>query len=118
MPKSKGRKKKSNVRKDMSGKVFKKSNVNEIRRKMTMRHMFISQACESLTSSEIKEILDRVPFTGSLSYIETKLDENGVPVEGETKEMKIGGSSDYERLSAVHRSKVAQEKAAEEKVED
>ena len=120
MPKSRSRKKKGGPRKDLSGKVYSKKRAQEIQRKRTMRHMTLSQACESLKSSELEEIINNEPFGGELSYIETKLDDNGVPVAGETKSIKIGGESDKSRLETILRHKQVQEQAAnkEEKKED
>ena len=65
MPKSRRRKPKQ-IRRDASGKPFSKKGLREAQRKVTMRHMLMSQACESLKASEIEELINTEPFGGTL----------------------------------------------------
>lgn len=116
MPKSRRRKPKQ-IMKDASGKPFSKKGMREAQRKITMRHMALSQACESLKASEIEELINSEPFGGTLDYIQTKLDENGVPVDGETKQLTVGGSADKARLERILENKIVQEAKAKEQTE-
>ena len=57
------------------------------------------------------------PPKPSLKYVETRLDDKGVPIEGGTKEI-IVSNADIDRLSAVFKSKTTEENRAKEKQEE
>jgi hypothetical protein len=81
----------------------KKSDMNDY--KQFMRTQLIHNACESLTAEEVKEAMVK---GYELKYISTQLDENGVPIEGETKSIKIS-NIDILRLRPIYDSKLKQE---------
>ena len=121
MPKSHRRKlkkpKASQV--DASGKPFKARNLKinrDINRRIMYRNIMFSNAAESLSAAEIKALIkqarDRQCSTEakkqptiSMSYIETKLDKDNIPIEAGTKTILISGDSDINRLETVLKHK-------------
>jgi hypothetical protein len=81
---------------------------SEINYKRMMRAVKLSTAADSLTASELETAMTQ---TKVLQYVETKLDENGVPVDGDTKELKLS-NIDIRRLERVLISKQENEKQA------
>lgn len=125
MAKSKNKRKngtiKKYVQKDRAGHVISLSKdnsklVNNIKFKKMMRTQMLSQACESLTADEVQAQIDKGKGN-ELSYISTKLDENGVPVSGETKSVVIS-NSDIERLKSIYRYKVRSEKLSQQNLSE
>jgi len=112
MAKSKNKRKngtvKKYVQKDRAGHPISLSNssklVKNIKFKKMMRTQMLNQACESLTADEVQTQIDKGKGC-ELSYIATKLDENEVPVSGETKTISIS-NSDIERLKSIYRYKI------------
>ena len=108
------------VQKDFAGNPVKARDLKHTRNtrvKQMIRIQMLGSACESLTSVEIQAAIDSGKGT-ELSYISTKLDESGVPVEGETKTIKLA-NIDIQRLESIHKTKLQSEelaKNAEKKV--
>lgn len=112
---------KKSVQKDRAGHVISLSKnnsklVNNIKFKKMMRTQMLNQACESLTADEVQAQIDKGKGN-ELSYISTKLDENGVPVSGETKRILIS-NSDIERLESIYRYKVRSEKLSQQNLSE
>lgn len=114
MTKSKNRRKngrvKKYVQKDAAGfpvKARNKRHIREARFKQMMRVQLLHTACQSLTSSEVKMAMDKGKGH-EMSYVSTKLDENGVPTSGETKTIKLS-KIDIDRLESIYQSKLASE---------
>jgi len=82
-----------------------KKKESETRYKQMMRTQLFHQACESLTTEEVKSAMVN---GATLKYIHTILDENGVPVDGETKELKVS-NLDIKRLESILRYKESRE---------
>ncbi len=124
MPTSKKKRKNGKVynyvQKDFSGDPVKardKKHTRNTRISQMLRMQTLSSACESLTSAEIQSAIDSGKGH-EMSYISTKLDENGVPVEGSTKTIKLA-NIDIQRLESIHKTKLQSEelaKNAEKKV--
>lgn len=128
MPKSKVRKKKVHQR-DGSGKITNsrtKKHINEAKRAMMMRTLTIQNASNSLTAEELNIILEsaiaRRDSTDKikghklvLQYIETKLDENNIPIDGETKELVLS-NADIPRLNQIVQMKKQSEEQMKEQV--
>jgi len=70
---------------------------NQVNYKRMMRSQMLSNAAESLSAKELE-----MAMLGSrvMHFVETKLDENGVPVDGETKQVKLS-NIDVQRLEGV-----------------
>jgi hypothetical protein len=116
MPKSRNKrangKVKSYVQKDPSGNPIRKRDkkpLKDIRIKQMMRTQMLNQACESLTSAEVKLAIEKGKGH-TLSYITTVLDGAGVPVDGETKTLTLA-SLDIARLDSILKYKERSEKA-------
>lgn len=75
--------------------------------KQYMRTQLIHNACESLTAEEVKDAMVK---GYELNYISTTLDDNGVPVDGETKTIKIS-NIDILRLQPIYEAKIRQEES-------
>jgi len=132
MPVSKGRKKKKITKQvDGSGKIANsrtKKHINNVRRLSMVRGMLFQEASNSLTAAELKGILDKAierrdstaTVKGpkpTMSYIETKLDDKGVPTQGETKEISIS-NADINRLQRVLEMKENSERQLKEQVKE
>ena len=78
---------------------------NQANYKRMMRAQMLSNAAESLSAKELEQAM-----LGSkvMHFVETKLDENGVPIDGETKEVKLS-NIDIQRLEGVLAEKKANE---------
>jgi len=92
MAKSKPRKK--YIQRDAAGHPLNsntKRHARSIGTKQMMRKMQIQQACAGHSSEEIEIYIDHLKETskGTLKYVTTTLDDNGVPVSGETKQIKL-----------------------------
>lgn len=74
--------------------------------KQMMRTQMLHNAAESLSAKELEMAMlgSRVMY-----FVETKLDDNGVPVDGETKQVKLS-KLDVRRLEGVLETKKANEK--------
>jgi predicted PilT family ATPase len=123
MPTSKKKRKngkiKKSVQKDFAGNPVRARDLKHTRStriSQMLRIQTLGSACESLTSVEIQSAIDSGKGH-ELSYISTKLDENGVPVEGDTKTIKIS-NVDLVRLEAIHRTKVQSEEMMKENQEN
>tara|TARA_R110000744_G_scaffold121225_2_gene225738 strand:- start:174 stop:578 length:405 start_codon:yes stop_codon:yes gene_type:complete len=99
-----------------------KKHVTSAKRGMMFRALTIQNASNSLSAKELEALLtqaiERRDSTEAvkgpwpvLTYIETKLDENNVPVGGETKELPIS-SSDIPRISSILGMKKQDEEVA------
>jgi hypothetical protein len=73
--------------------------------KSMMRAQMLTGAAESLSAKELEEVMVK---DAMMSYVTTTLDENGVPVSGETKQLKIS-NIDIERLRGILDNKRANE---------
>ena len=106
MPKSStkrknGRNKKS-VQRDSAGNAINSKNtkqVQRIRMKQMFRMQLLHNACQSLTACEVKTAIDKGRGY-KMSYVSTKLDDNGVPVDGITKEIVLS-NIDIKRLESI-----------------
>ena len=127
MTKSRLRKNRKNRHVDASGKPITKKSSGRIRNAVIMRMFTLQDACRSLTTSEVEEIynkaVERRDSTEKvkgpkpvLKYVTTKLDENQVTVDGETKEISIS-SADIHRLESIIKQKKEQYKKINEKLE-
>ena len=126
MAKSKLRKGRKIVKpRDASGKIITKNSRQKAPNAAMNRTFIIQDACKSLTLEEVKDIFkaikDRSQSTETikgpkptLSYISTVLNEKGVPISGETKEISVG-NADIRRLKAVIQFKEQAMKQQEEK---
>lgn len=106
--KRKNGKVKPSIQRDFSGAISNsrtKSHNRKVNYKRMMRSQLLYQACESLTA---EEVLKSMVSGSKMSYISTKLDENGVPVEGDTKDILIT-SADLPRLEAIYKNKLITE---------
>ncbi len=133
MPKSKVRKKKKKFNQtDRAGNLITsrtKKHVAAATRAVMMRSMRLQTASESLSEVELRELLDAVilrrdfwkneasplerdfrecPPKVIMKYIETTLDENGIPIDGETKEMKLC-NGDINTLTRIVQTKQQEE---------
>lgn len=108
----------------MSGKLNTKENRKKASNAIMMRFFKLQDACRSLTAKEVetllKDLKDRrdskekiKPKKPVLKFIETKLDENQVPVKGETKEI-ILSYADIDRLNSILEGKISDEKKVKE----
>ena len=102
------------LQKDSAGNVTNsrtKNHIKDAKRKMMFRTLTIQNASNSITAKELEEILTKAKERRDseeivkgpwpvLSYIDTKLDENNVPIDGETKNLSIS-ASDIPRLSSI-----------------
>jgi len=129
MPKSKNRKlKKITKQIDSSGKLANsrtKKHLRDIRRKTMYRGIMFQEASNSLSLKEWEDILtqaeERRDSTKTikgpkpiLSYVHSSLDENGVPIEAETKHITIS-NVDINRLKTILEQKQKEEKQKETK---
>lgn len=89
--------------------------INTIRRKQMVRTQLLHQACLSLTSAEVQMAIDS-GAGHEMSYVTTKLDDNGVPVDGETKTITLS-KVDLTRLESIHRYKVKSEELMKKNAE-
>jgi hypothetical protein len=80
---------------------------SEGRYRQMMRTQLLNVACQSLTAAEVQSAIEK-GVNHSLSYVSTKLDENGVPVDGETKQIKLS-NIDLRRLEMIKRNKESNE---------
>lgn len=110
MPKSNNKRKNGKVKKssqkDFSGNNIKARDLNHqnsIRAKQMMRMQLLTSACESLTSAEVQMAID-AGKGHEMSYVSTKLDEKGVPTEGDTLSIKLS-NVDTRRLTAIFNHK-------------
>tara|TARA_R100000541_G_C1867722_1_gene80300 strand:+ start:309 stop:692 length:384 start_codon:yes stop_codon:yes gene_type:complete len=122
MPKSNNKRKNGKVKKysqkDSSGKHIKARDLNHqnsIRAKQMMRMQLLTSACESLTSAEVQMAID-AGKGHEMSYVSTKLDEKGVPTEGDTLLIKLS-NLDTVRLNSIFNHKKAGEKKMQENAE-
>jgi hypothetical protein len=83
---------------------------SKVRYKQMMRTQMIHNACESLSAVEVQAAMEEFEKnkTATLSYVTTELDENGVPISGDVKELKIS-AIDVRRMQGVLDSKRANE---------
>lgn len=78
---------------------------NQANYKRMMRTQMLNNAAESLSAKELEDVMEN---TKILRFVQTELDENGVPVDGETKEIKLS-NIDIKRLEGVLANKRANE---------
>jgi len=88
-----------------------KKHITNAKRAMMFRTLKLQNASNSISSKELEELLEKAiarrdseekvkgPWP-TLTYIETKLDENNIPIDGETKTLPIS-SVDIPRLSSI-----------------
>ena len=116
--KRKNGKVKKSSQKDFSGNHIRARDLNHqksIKIKQMMRMQTLTSACESLTSAEVQLAID-AGKGHEMSYISTKLDDNGVPVEGDTVLIKLA-NVDIRRLVAIFNHKEAGEQQLQENTE-
>jgi hypothetical protein len=82
-----------------------KKKESEARYKQMMRTQLFHQACESLTTEEVKQAMVNGAI---LKYIHTTLDEKGVPVDAGIKELKVS-NLDIKRLESILKYKESRE---------
>ena len=114
MPKSS--KRKPSIQRDSAGNPFKKKNIEHIKRaryKQMMRVERIYAACDSLTAAEV-DVAIKAGKGYMLEYISTILDENGVPVSGDSESIRIC-NGDIDLLKSVYVEKRRSEDATKEK---
>ena len=126
---AKSRKKKKYVQKDSAGNPANsrtKKHVESAKRAMLMRTFVLKQASDSLTSIELNELLrlsierkkskEKVkPSKVIMTYIQTALDENHVPMDGETKQLELS-ANDIPKLRQIAQMKEQAEQSLKEEV--
>ena len=124
-------KKKKYVQKDASGKPINRRSskvVQDAKRAMMYRVFKLQNASNSLTAKEINILLDSLIERKNstekvkgpkpvMKYVETKLDENNVPMDGDTKEIPLS-NSDITRLEQILKMKQEQEASLSKKVKE
>jgi hypothetical protein len=73
--------------------------------KSMMRAQTLANAADSLSAKELEEVMVKGAM---MSYVTTVLDDNGVPISGETKQLKIS-NIDIQRLQNVLATKQSNE---------
>jgi len=114
MAKSKVRKNKKYVQKDSSGKHVSartKNHIQEAKRAMMYRTFTLQNASSSLSAKELNILLDSAIERRDsslevkkpkpiMTYIETIMDENQVPMDGESKEIELS-AGDIPKLRQI-----------------
>lgn len=114
--------------KDSSGRIITKNSPGKAYNSIIMRTYMLQDACNSLTSKEVRDIYNQAVLRRDstetvkgpkpvLKHVTTVLDENDVPVSGETKEIQIS-NSDIARLESIFQAKEREEKRIKEKQEE
>jgi len=136
MAKSRVRKHKKKSQVDAAGNLttsHTKKHVQSAKRAMMMRALTLQNASNSLSAAELNILLDSAikrkdfyqdkkegievrPAKPVMKYTETKLDENGVPMGGNTKEIELS-NADIPRLTQIAKMKEQAEEQVEEQVQ-
>tara|TARA_R110000765_G_scaffold26628_3_gene64899 strand:- start:3044 stop:3421 length:378 start_codon:yes stop_codon:yes gene_type:complete len=106
MPKSKSKRKNGKlnkyVQRDYAGNPVRardESHHKDVRIRQMMRMQTLTNACESLTSAEVQLAIE-AGKGHEMSYISTTLDDNGVPIDGDTKLITLA-NLDVNRLQSI-----------------